>query len=558
MNSLTLNSAWARSAHAFASASLPSDERPARGRSPRPSAAGRTRPVHPAHPLRRPCPASPAPASPTPRPAGGRTGRSSGSAPGPGRSTPAAGRRSRTGSACRTPAATATGSSAAPRGRGCAGRRRRAGRSPSAGRGRPGTASGGSAPAGRRSCRSSRPLTRQHRVADRLAFEPLAAGSPVQQQVRRVGLVGVRVGLRGHPVGARQHQPADQPLDATSRRGRTRSPGSRATPGASAARRGRRSCRREATIPRPNRWCQTRLTATRATNGLRAGSVSCRASSSRPLPRSCAIRSVPASASRDRRGTTSPGDRGLPRTKTCSSTPVPSSSAGASRGLPHHASRRAPAPRRVDAPSPRRAAGLVPAGQRRRYSPAAARRPARPAPRRSRSSGRRSARRAAAGPCSRRACARPTGSRRRPGSPGRACRAAGRDDRVTAHRRVGRPAAADEVVELRPLQGEGRRADGEPGPRQLAQHAGVGGRSRGDRQAAPEPVEHRGGPLLDVQRRLPSTVRTSTEPAGRGPGPNVTSSGSHSPGLRFGVIDDHLRVRPASARRTPRSAPPRG
>ena len=38
-----------------------------------------------------------------------------------------------------------------------------------------------------------------------------------------------------------------------------------------------------ATIPRPKRWCQTRLTATRAVSGL-AGSAIRRASSSRPLP----------------------------------------------------------------------------------------------------------------------------------------------------------------------------------------------------------------------------------------------------------------------------------
>ena len=69
-------------------------------------------------------------------------------------------------------------------------------------------------------------------------------------------------------------------------------------------------------MPRPKRWCQTRLTSTRALSGLMAGSTICRASSSRPLPRLGARGRGPARASRRRCGTRSPWELAARRGRT--------------------------------------------------------------------------------------------------------------------------------------------------------------------------------------------------------------------------------------------------
>ena len=81
-------------------------------------------------------------------------------------------------------------------------------------------------------------------------------------------------------------------------------------------------------MPRPKRWCHTRFTMTRAVKGF-DGSVIWRASSSRPEPVENFCGCVPAIASIKRRGAGSPGSFVWPRTRTNSSTPLPSSIAGA-------------------------------------------------------------------------------------------------------------------------------------------------------------------------------------------------------------------------------------
>ena len=68
------------------------------------------------------------------------------------------------------------------------------------------------------------------------------------------------------------------------------------------------------TNPLPNNLCHTRLTITRVVRGF-CGSAIDRAISSRPLPRSNGLRSLPDNTARNRLGTASPFEPGLPRRK---------------------------------------------------------------------------------------------------------------------------------------------------------------------------------------------------------------------------------------------------
>ncbi len=68
----------------------------------------------------------------------------------------------------------------------------------------------------------------------------------------------------------------------------------------------------DGTSPRPNRWCQMRLTITRAVKGSRGSVMRC-ASSRRPLPVAMGGWSAPAIASSSWRGAVSPRLRHEPR-----------------------------------------------------------------------------------------------------------------------------------------------------------------------------------------------------------------------------------------------------